>query len=123
MISGCASVVSNSTQKIAINTYPDKAKIAITNSEGNIIQQITTPSIVILPKSNGYFNGERYLLNIEKDGYISKTLQINSDINSWYKFGNILFGGLIGWLIIDPLTGSMFELKPNEVNIHLEKRK
>ncbi len=33
--------------------------------------------------------------------------------------GNILFGGLIGWLIVDPATGAMWTLVPKEINTEL----
>lgn len=29
-------------------------------------------------------------------------------INGWY-LGNLLFGGLLGWVIIDPITGAMYK--------------
>jgi hypothetical protein len=41
------------------------------------------------------------------------TLGLEPTIDGWY-FGNILFGGLIGMLIVDPLTGAMYCL-PTEV--------
>ena len=37
---------------------------------------------------------------------------LESEVDSWY-FGNILFGGLIGMLIIDPATGAMWKLPEN----------
>ncbi len=121
VLSSCASIVSDSTQKIAINTYPDKAKISITNSNGIVVQQVTTPSVVILSKSDGYFSGETYHITVEKDGFVSQTKLIESSANGWYMFGNLLFGGLIGWLIVDPMTGAMYKLEPNEFNVKLEK--
>ena len=38
--------------------------------------------------------------------------------DGWYIGGNILVGGLIGWFIVDPLTGAMYTL-PKEVNADL----
>jgi hypothetical protein len=35
-------------------------------------------------------------------------------VNGWY-FGNIIFGGLIGLLAVDPATGAMYTLKPDAV--------
>jgi len=34
----------------------------------------------------------------------------------------LLFGGLIGLLIVDPLTGAMYLLRPKEVNTGLVKQ-
>ena len=119
-ITGCASIVSDTTQKIAVNTYPDNAEVTITNSSGTV-QKIITPHIVTLKKSDGYFSGESYNLVIEKDGYIPQTKVIESHVNGWYVFGNFFFGGLIGWLLVDPTSGAMYKLEPKEFNIHLEK--
>lgn len=33
----------------------------------------------------------------------------------WYLVGNIFIGGLIGWLIVDPLTGAMWTLSPDMI--------
>jgi hypothetical protein len=40
---------------------------------------------------------------------------VDSTINGWYV-GNIVFGGFIGWLIVDPLTGAMWALDTEHVN-------
>jgi hypothetical protein len=43
------------------------------------------------------------------DGYETKTISVECKLNGWY-FGNILIGGLIGLLIVDPATGAMYKL-------------
>ncbi|MCG2921469.1 hypothetical protein KZ305_25620, partial [Escherichia coli] len=45
----------------------------------------------------------------------TQTMQVKSRLNGWY-FGNIIFGGLIGILVVDPMTGAMFTLSPKDVN-------
>jgi hypothetical protein len=35
-------------------------------------------------------------------------------VNGWYV-GNVIFGGLVGFLIVDPLTGAMWVLEPKDV--------
>jgi hypothetical protein len=35
-------------------------------------------------------------------------------LNKWY-FGNILLGGVIGMLVVDPLTGAMYSLDEDYV--------
>ena len=37
--------------------------------------------------------------------------------NAWY-LGNILFGGIIG-LVIDPITGAIYNLTPKQINAQL----
>lgn len=43
-------------------------------------------------------------------------LFIKASANGWYIGGNIVFGGLIGWLAVDPFNGGMYTLKPKETN-------
>lgn len=45
-----------------------------------------------------------------KDGYATGFTTIDYHVSNWYWFGNILFGGLIGWFIVDPITGDMYYL-------------
>ena len=49
------------------------------------------------------------MVEVSKEGFEKKTIQIESKTNGWY-IGNLLFGSLIGFLIIDPLTGAMWTL-------------
>ena len=53
---------------------------------------------------------------MEKAGYRTSEVQISARIGGWYAFGNLLFGGLIGYLIVDPITGAMWTLTPTEIN-------
>ena len=68
-----------------------------------------TPSTVTLKSGAGYFSGEKYTFNFSKDGYADKTATLDTELNGWY-FGNIVFGGFLGMLIIDPASGAMWSL-------------
>ncbi|MNN62205.1 hypothetical protein D3C81_1774870 [compost metagenome] len=68
-----------------------------------------TPSTVTLKSGSGYFSGQTYKLHFKKDGYPDKSVELDSSLSGWY-WGNILIGGLIGMLIVDPLTGAMYKL-------------
>lgn len=48
----------------------------------------------------------------KKTGYDSHSAVIRRKADGWYIFGNLVFGGLVGWLIVDPLTGAMWKLEP-----------
>jgi len=65
---------------------------------------------VTLDTSNGFFSKAKYQVEASKAGYETSTTQISAGVNGWY-FGNILFGGLIGMLIVDPATGAMWKLE------------
>ncbi|WNW13526.1 hypothetical protein RRX38_20970 [Pseudomonas sp. DTU_2021_1001937_2_SI_NGA_ILE_001] len=111
-LGGCASIVSESRTPVSINSYPAGAAYQITNEDGALIHSGVTPDQVTLKAGAGYFDGETYKVTFKKDGYTENSSVINTSMNGWY-WGNILFGGLIGMLIVDPLTGAMYKLPDN----------
>ncbi len=46
--------------------------------------------------------------------YSTAEVKLASSVSGWY-FGNIAFGGFIGMLIVDPMTGAMFNLAPDKI--------
>lgn len=118
LLSGCASIVSKSSYTVMINSVPSEAKITITDKKGVNVYEGLSPSIVKLDASSGFFSKASYLVKFEKEGYQLKTCQITSKIDGWY-FGNILLGGLIGMLIVDPATGAMYKLDTDAVDVSL----
>lgn len=122
MLSGCATIVGDRDEPITLKSSPSDANIVITDERGEKIFAGVTPTTTQLKKSDGsYFGGKTYTVEISKDGYESRTLRIDSTPNGWYIGGNIIFGGLIGWLVVDPMTGAMYNLSPNEVNAELHQ--
>ncbi|MCE3252495.1 MAG: hypothetical protein K0Q67_1515 [Cellvibrio sp.] len=118
MFSGCASIVSDSSYPVAIQSTPDFANFTITNKSGVTVHTGVTPTIVTLKAGAGYFKSESYSIKVSKEGYADKTFVLSSTMDGWY-WGNILIGGLIGMLIVDPITGAMYKL-PADVAINLD---
>lgn len=112
LVSGCASIVSDSQWPVSVNSTPDKAEFVIRNENGVAIAGGTTPQTVMLPSGAGYFDGETYIIQFTKGGFASRNVTVNSSINGWY-WGNLLFGGLVGFFIVDPATGAMWKLPTN----------
>jgi len=120
LMTGCATIVGDKEQAITINSSPNNANVVITDERNVEVHSGTTPATVTLRKSDGsYFGGKTYTVDLSKDGFESRTMTINSKANGWYIGGNILFGGLIGWLIVDPLNGAMYNLTPDTINASL----
>lgn len=120
LVTGCATIVGDKEQSITINSSPSNANVLITDERSMEVHSGNTPTTVQLRKSDGsYFGGKTYTIELSKDGYESRTMMINSSPNGWYIGGNILLGGLIGWLIVDPLTGAMYNLTPDSINASL----
>src|SRR5690242_16169180 len=120
--SGCASIIKGGgTQAVSIRSMPSDADVKIIEAKtGNTIQTGKTPFIVPLNKSTGYFAGGKYRVIVEKPGFTPREVIVDSGVNGWYVGGNLLFGGLIGWLIVDPATGAMWNLSPEEMTIELQ---
>jgi hypothetical protein len=114
-LAACASIVSDSKGPVTISSSPTAANIIIADQSGVEIHRGTTPTTITLDASAGYFDGQEYTITFSKDGYDPTTVKLDSTINGWYV-GNIVFGGFIGWLIVDPLTGAMWALDTEHVN-------
>ncbi len=108
-LSACASIVSKTEYPVTITSNPEQAKITIYNEDGLKMYTGRTPTTISLKAGKSYFDGLDYTVNFQKEGYESQTIVISSKLDGWY-IGNILFGGLIGLLIVDPLTGAMWKL-------------
>lgn len=108
-LSGCASIIGKTQYTVTVNSVPDGADFLIKDKSGRKVHSGRTPQSVSLKSDAGYFNGEIYQIDMSKEGHASITTRLDSSINGWY-WGNILFGGLVGLLIVDPATGAMWKL-------------
>ncbi len=118
--SGCASILSDSTYAVTINSFPDKAQFTVKNKSGVVVSQGTTPQQVVLKSGAGFFQPERYTINFKKQNYESAAVIEKAGLDPWY-FGNIIFGELIGILIVDPATGAMWDL-PDSISANLQPK-
>ena len=116
---GCASILSKSDYPVTFNSNPPGANISIVNKKGKEIYKGKTPYTVTLPASSGFASGARYDVTANKEGHFEAKGTLSSGLDGWY-IGNILFGGLLGILIVDPATGAMFNLV-DEFTINLQK--
>lgn len=116
---GCASIIKGgSPQAIQFKSNPTGADCDIRDFESNnVISTITTPAIVPLEKSRGYFKYSKYRVNCKLEGNNSQEAIIEGYASGWYIGGNLIFGGLIGYLIVDPATGAMWTLYPELVSV------
>lgn len=115
-ITGCATIISGSSQTVRLNSVPDGASVSITNRSGVKIHSVSTPTTLSLNRGAGYFKPEIYKVVFQKEGFQEKEILVTGQVNGWY-FGNIILGGVIlGMLIVDPLTGAMFSLSPEKVD-------
>jgi len=118
-LSGCASIVSDSKYPVSFSSTPSDAQISIEDDTGQTIYSGETPTTVSLDSSEGFFQPAEYVIRIEKEGYSARQTTVKGDLDGWY-IGNLAFGGLIGWIIVDPATGAMWKLN-EKVNVSLSK--
>ena len=116
LLGGCATIVGDKTQLVPISSTPSEATIIITDERGMQLFKGLTPTSVTLQKSDGSYWGKKsFTIEISKDGYEKQVIPITARANGWYIGGNIIFGGLIGWFIVDPFNGGMYTLSPEQI--------
>jgi len=112
LVVGCASIIKGSTSTVNIQSSPTEAKVKIYDARsGMMISEAQTPYMVTLKSGAGYFSSGTYRVEFSKAGYLPTQLILDGKMSGWYV-ANCVFGGLIGWLIVDPLTGAMWNLSP-----------
>jgi hypothetical protein len=116
-LSGCATLFNGTTQAVVLTSTPAGATASVTNRAGEKVRTGTTPITLTLNRGAGYFKPETYTITLTKEGYAPKELVLSGSVSGWY-FGNILLGGGIGMLAVDPVTGAMYTF-PAKVNAEL----
>ena len=110
-LSGCATIFAGTDQSVTLNSTP-AAHVVVKANTGQVLFEGQAPATVKLPKKN------TYSVEVSLQGYQTQTVPITQSFNALY-LANILCGGLVG-LIIDPITGAMWNLEPNEINITMK---
>ena len=115
--SGCASIVSKSDWPVSIQSNPSGANVGILDENGIVVASGKTPAIITLSAKSGYMQPAKYRFKFYKEGYQETVCSHSARFNGWYV-GNIVFGGLIGMLLVDPVTGAMWRI-PGPVQVDL----
>jgi len=111
---GCASIVHSGNRAITINSEPAGARATISKTGAEVVSVQTTPCTVSLDPKRGYFKGQSYMLRLELKGYKTAEVELKPTLSGWY-LGNIVFGGLIGMVAVDPVTGAMWNIEPGKI--------
>lgn len=109
-IVGCATIMHGGrTQRIGISSMPTGATVSIDNNK----------SMGVTPIFADLKRGEEHIVTIEMPGYEKSQLTLTKSMSGWV-WGNIVFGGLIG-LAVDAISGSIYNLSPEQLNAELRK--
>lgn len=115
MLTGCASILGGGgSQGLEVTSLPSGAQIQVRDSSGKTTQTAMTPCRLQLDRGKGFFQAASYTIHATANGS-ERDVPVNPGLNPWY-FGNILIGGVLGMVIVDPLTGAMWIL-PDKVNV------
>ncbi|MCY7315610.1 MAG: hypothetical protein LH480_08315 [Rubrivivax sp.] len=117
-LSACATIFNGQTQPVSFQSVPEGAAITVTNRAGEKVHSGMTPVSLTLKRGAGYFKSETYTVSYSKDGFAPQEITVTGTMSGWY-IGNILFGGFIGMLAVDPVTGAMYYF-PDAVNAQLQ---
>ena len=121
LLTGCATIVGSRSQVVTINSEPPGSTVLVTDESGNSIFKGTTPTTVNLEKSTGhYFGAKKYHVQFSLAGYSDKEVTLSESPNAWY-YCNILLGGVIGMVAVDPWNGGMWSLSQEDVHPVLAK--
>lgn len=107
--SGCCSIMSGDSQRVAVTSSPLGAKVT---SEDGVI--ITTPGVFTLKRKTAH------TLTAELPGYHTRSMSFEREWNGWLWADLLWDLGIISWPI-DFGTGSAWVLKPRAVNFQLRK--
>lgn len=109
--SSCSTILSGTSDNIIIQSTPSTATYSIkTMKYDNEVSSGSTPATVNL--SRRY----EYKVSIKVAGYKEKIIPIYQEFNGW-AICNL--GGLLGWAI-DYVTGAIYRLAPQQINVALE---
>ena len=118
LFSSCATIFGKSSYPFTVTTNPAGADVTITNKKGKEIFKGKSPASVTLKSGAGYFSRAEYQVKLNSPGFQEQILPVNFKMNGWY-FGNLLIGGILGMLVIDPISGAMWKLETKEINTSL----
>lgn len=114
--SSCATIFSGSKKIFSVDSTPQAAKVEITNRNGEVVYRGQTPVTTRLKTGGGYFKPAIYEIKLTMDGYQTKIIPVQARINGWY-FANLVIGGALGMLIVDPATGAMYRFSDTQAMI------
>lgn len=121
VLAGCGSIFGGSRQKVRLHSIPTNAPFTVFDiPTGKRLQVGMTPAIIDLKRGRGFMKGAQYRIVFESEGHEPRVVDVVARVNGWYVTGNAVIGGIVGWLVLDPITGGMWSLAPNELTVDFE---
>ena len=108
-VAGCSTIINGKNQIVSINSNVRDANITVNGL-----------ALGKTPFTGEMIRGDKTIVTVSKEGYISKTVTLNTEFEPIF-WGNIIVGGFFG-STTDAVTGSMYKYSPNTLQIDLEKK-
>lgn len=120
---GCATVMTGDRQTLQIASQPAGARLTLTDSQGQRLFDGITPARVDVTRGGGGWRRHpEYRIRLEKPGHRPVDVALQWKREPWF-WGNWLFApvglGFVGLLIVDPSTGAMWRIEPEQLTIPL----
>lgn len=112
--SGCATIVSGTTQDVSVSSNPAGADVQILQSPGGpaaVVAAGRAPMGTTLPRDH------EYIVVVSAPGYQEVRVKISKTFNMWV-LGNLCCTVLLGGAI-DLITGAFWKLEPNSIMVNL----
>ena len=92
---GCGTIIHGREQKISVSSSPSGAQVVYDGAVRGV-----TPCDISVNRRSG-----KAVFVLKKDGLAEKEIVARGGVSLWALLGNIVFGGIPGW-VIDAATGS-----------------
>ncbi|MCB2212584.1 PEGA domain-containing protein [bacterium] len=112
-MTGCATIMHGSKQKVSVTSDPSSAKIEIVTIGGLTVASGNSPLQASLSKK------QEYKVVVSLEGYQTEEILLTQEFDMWV-IGNIICGGIPG-LIVDALSGAINQIEPDTVIVTLER--
>lgn len=110
---GCGLIFGGTSETIEIVSSPNEAQVEVTQSGGASGIQRTTPTDIELDRKH------EYIVTFEKEGYESRTAEIDNGVRAGIVVLDILFG--IVPVVVDAATGAWHGLSPDRLDVTLQR--
>lgn len=114
MCTSCATVLSRNQYSVPVRSEPSGAYYRISDLKGTTIQEGVTPGIAKLRAHGGYFRRGIYRVDLTMPEHDPASTYITARVDGWY-WVNLVFFPMVGMVVIDPLSGSMYTLRKQMV--------
>jgi len=120
-LQSCATSRSTNTYTIHLQSEPAGASMVVSDRTHQIIHTTQSPDSIVVKSGAGYFKRSKYTVTANTPGYLPSTEKIEFEVDKKYYLNFFTsFFMPVAFLIIDPITGAMWQPKEEQLFLKLE---